>query len=423
MTDDVKIIGRLPGFYGWYALAGTMIAAFISGGALINAFGVLLPVICEKFHWGRAVVAGILSVGMISFGLPSPIYGLLVNRLGPKSCIILGNFLAALGFAAVYLVNEIWQFYLLYILIGAGAGLGGVIAGTTVVNNWFSRMRSLAFGLLLSCAGLGGFVFPPLVAALVSSVGLQKTYLVIAALVFVGPVILGGVILIKNRPEDMDQIFDIKILRPCDERDESISYASEDQHLFGLAYFLRKPTVWLIAAFVTSYSFAVGTMFTHQVAYLRDIGFNAMLAATTMSSLAVSGIIGSIVFGTLAMRFNIRYLASVAFLFHFIGLLILMTTEEIAFIYFYTFIMGLGNGSLSAAMPTFVGTYYPRKYYSRIIGFILPFNLVGQSIAAATVGAIYDFSHSYRLAFSILIVCALMGMICAFMARKPEWIK
>ena len=75
--------GRRMGFYGWYALAGAMISVFISGGALINAFGVLLPVICEKFHWGRAVVAGVLSVGMISFGLPSPIYGLFVNKLGP----------------------------------------------------------------------------------------------------------------------------------------------------------------------------------------------------------------------------------------------------------------------------------------------------------------------------------------------------
>ena len=142
MTDDVKIMGRLPGFYGWYALSGAMTSAFVSGGALINAFGVFLPVICDKLQWSRAVVSGFLSVGMLAFGLPSPIYGMLVNKLGPKLCITLGNLLAALGFAAVYFANEIWQFYLLYFMTGAGCGWGGFIASTTVVNNWFTGKRT-----------------------------------------------------------------------------------------------------------------------------------------------------------------------------------------------------------------------------------------------------------------------------------------
>lgn len=420
MIEDVKKGENGRGFYGWYALTGAMVTAFISGGALINAFGVLLPAICDKFQWSRAIVAGFLSVGLIAFGLPSPIYGFLVNRFGPRLCIILGNLLAGLGFASIYFVDEIWQFYTLYIIIGAGSGLGGYIASTTIANNWFIKRRSLAFGFVLSSAGLGGFFFPPMVAALLSLFGIHKSYLVLAFLVLAGSVVLGGLILIRDRPEDVGQLPDIKLPGPCVEQDEHPPQAGDDQALFRLSVFLKKPTVWLIAGFVTANSFASGTVMPHQVAYLRDIGFNAIIAATTMSSLAISNLTGSIVFGTLAMRFDIRYLATAAFLFEFIAMIILMSTRELAFIYIYTVFMGLGNGSLSTALPTFIGNYYPRGYYSLILGFIFPFNLLSQATAAATVGAIYDSTHSYQLAFSILIICSVMGMICSLTARKPD---
>jgi MFS family permease len=109
MPDEVAAGKTSKGFYGWFALAGVILVIFIVGCIFINSFGVLLPVITKEFAWSRATVAGALSAGIIAFGLPSPLYGILVARLGPRFTLILGNLLAGLGIAGVYFVQEVWH--------------------------------------------------------------------------------------------------------------------------------------------------------------------------------------------------------------------------------------------------------------------------------------------------------------------------
>ena len=199
--NTIPIKSRI--FYGWFALAGVMLILFIVGGAFANSFAVLLPIITGEFEWSRGAVALALSLGILAFGIPSPLFGILVDRLGPRFTIILGNSLAALGLAGVYLIQEVWHLYLLYILTGLGGGFGGYIACTTVANNWFIRKRSLAFGFFTASAGLGGFVFPPMTTALIDTVGWRDAWLVLTGLILIVPVFIGGVILIRNKPEDM----------------------------------------------------------------------------------------------------------------------------------------------------------------------------------------------------------------------------
>ena len=166
MLPEVSNARKGGMFYGWFALAGVMLVIFTVGGIFNNSFGVLLPAIINEYGWSRAVTAGALSIGIMAFGLPSPLYGILVARFGPRFTLILGNLLAALGIAGVCLVREVWHLYLLYILVGLGGGFGGYISCTTVANNWFVKKRSLALGIFVAAAGLGGFVFPPLATAL-----------------------------------------------------------------------------------------------------------------------------------------------------------------------------------------------------------------------------------------------------------------
>jgi MFS family permease len=148
-------------FYGWIALAGVGLVIFAAGGAFIHGFSVLLPEITREFDWSRGEVAMALTLGILAFGLPSPLFGMTVNKFGPRKTIIVGNALAAIGLAGVYFAQEVCHLYFLYILIGLGGGFGGFIANTAVVNNWFIRKRSLALGIFQACAGLGGIVFPP----------------------------------------------------------------------------------------------------------------------------------------------------------------------------------------------------------------------------------------------------------------------
>jgi MFS family permease len=411
--------GRI--FYGWFALAGAMLGIFVAGGAYMYSYGVLLPVVCQEFGWSRAAVGAGLSLGHLAFGLPSPLFGIMVARFGPRVNIVVGNALVALGLACVFLVQEIWHIYLLYIFMGLSAGTGGFVAGTTVANNWFIKKRSLAFGMFLASGSLAGFVFAPLTTALISSIGWRMSWVVLGGIVLVVASLIGGLILIRNRPEDMGQLPDGASSESLVETETAApSGAGVGQAEWQVRSVLRMPVTWFICVFSASNTFIIGTINTHQVAYVQDLGFTPMTAAMTLSVLAVSGIIGSLGFGTLALRFNIRYLASTAFVIQLTALAILLTTRELTWLYVYAVLLGISHGVITTAVPTFVGAYYERDHYARVLGTILPLQFITHATAATAAGAIYDATNTYTLAFSILVIFSLTGLICAFLARRPE---
>ncbi|MBN1176240.1 MAG: MFS transporter [Dehalococcoidales bacterium] len=414
--------GRI--FYGWFALAGVALVIFVVGGVFVNSFGVLLPVITVEFGWSRAMVAGALSAGILAFGLPSPLYGIIVAKLRPRITLITGNLLAGLGIAGVYFVQEIWQMYILYILIGIGGGFGGYISCTTVISNWFIKKRSLALGVFIACAGMGGFVFPPLTTSLISAIGWRETWLVLAGVIVLFGVLLGATILTRNRPEDMGLTPDGMPADAYTELEAAESQAVSDDKAagWGIRQIMKGPTAWLIGGFSAANTFTMGTMVSHQIAYLQDIKFSAMTAATTMSFMSVFSILGSLVFGALAMRFKVRYLASAFFAIQLMGLVVLLSSKELGLIYVYAAFQGMSNGALTAAMPTFIGAYYPRQRYAQVMGMVLPFQVCSNAIATTVAGAIFDATSTYTPAFITAAIFCLAGLIFVFMARRPKQI-
>ena len=400
-------------------LVGSMLITLIVGGAFVNTFGVMLPVISHEFGWSRATVSLALSLGMIAFGVPSPLYGFLNNKLGPRFSIIIGNLLAALGIAAIYLIQDIWHIYLAYIFVGIVSGLGGYIATSTVVNNWFVKKRSLVMGILTASAGVGGLVYPPMVTALIRAIGWRESWLVLAVMVVIAAVV-AGVVLIRNKPEDMGQVPDGIRADPDDASEKPALRASVEPSEWRVTQVLKGRTIWLILGFVVANALTMGTMMTHQIAYLQDIGFNPMTAATTMSLMSIFALVGSLGFGTLALKINIRYLASAGFLCQVVSIIILLTTQNLGLIFVYAVLMGISTGALFTAMPTFVGNYYPRERYTQVTSMILPFHVVAQAVAAFAVGAIYDITAEYTLAFIIIGALPLIGLVCAFSARPPK---
>lgn len=406
-------------FHGYYVIIGAILPILLAGGAIINSFGVLLPSVCDLQNWSRATTAGALSFNMIAFGLPSPIFGIAVSRFGPKRCIILGNAIAAAALASVYFITEIWQFYAAYTLTGLGSGLGGYIASTSLANNWFVKRRSIAMGFLISSAGLGGFIFPPIVTLLINQVGLRNTYLFLAGLIIIGAVFIGGIILIKDNPADLGEYPDGMKPDPKTPDGGERSQDSRPVQAFRMIDQFKRPLIWLIILFLSTSSFAMGTMVTHQVAYFTDIGFNAMIAASAMSVLALSQLVGSLLYGALAMRINLRFLTAAHFVIQFFAILILLSTRNLALLYVYAALMGFSIGAITTSMPTIVGSYFPQQVFARVSGLILPFFLSAQAISAIVGGAIFDKTGSYTIAFVVLLALSGVGMVSSILAKKP----
>jgi MFS family permease len=407
-------------FYGWFALSGAILVTIIVGGAFINTFGVFLPVFNEEFGWNRADISLALSLGIAAFGLPSMLFSLAVSKFGVRFTVIVGNLLAAIGLAMLYFISSLWQLYLVYIFLGMAAGFGGYIPCMTLANNWFIGKRALAMSVITAAAGAGGLFFPPLTTVLTQSFGWRESFLILAVMAAATAIISG--LLIRNRPEDKGQLPEGYKAPPPSGQEEPI-ITGKNGAAWKLSDMFRSPAIYLILGFIITNAFTMGTMNTHQIAYIQDIGFSDMTAATTMSVFSILGLLGSLSFGTLALKINMRYLATTGLVLELIGIIILLSSKSLAALYVYAALIGLGTGAIFAAMPSFLGTYYPREHYARVTGLILPFHVVAQSVIAWAVGDLFDVTGSYRLAFYILGGCVIIGAVCAFFARPPKTLR
>lgn len=411
-------------FYGWYALTGAMLASIVGAGAFGFSIGVFLPVMCADFGWSRAALASVMSVGALCFGLPSPLIGFLVARFGARIILILGGLITGVGLSLMFFVQEIWQVYIFFSLTGLGAGIGGYIPTTTLVNDWFIKKRPLVMGILLGSTNLGGFIFPLLLTALISSVGWRMAWVIIGGIVVIGGSLLGGFILVRNKPEDIGQVPDGISQRSAEELKtieiECVSNVNDTQEGWTTKQALKQPATWLIAAFTAANLFAFQTMTAHQVAYMQDSGFTPMVSAMSLSILSITAIVGSLVFGILALKIRVNILTSVCFLIRLIALGILLTTDNLFIIYVYSILFGVSSGAIISAMPIMMSAYYGRANYAQIMGFLFALQTLAGAAGPAAAGAIYDATSSYTLAFYLLIVFSLAGLICAFQARQPR---
>ncbi len=422
MTQTLKPSGTKRPFYGWIALTGVLLVAFVVGGAFFYSYGVFLPAMCAEFGWSRAVVSGGMMMGALAFALPGPLTGTLIVRFGPRVNMVLGSLLAAMGMAGMSLVQEVWHVYLVYGIAGLGAGVAGSLACITVANNWFARRRSLAMGAFTAAAGLGGFTFPAIDAILISSIGWRMSWLVLAGLLFVVGGLIGGLILVRNRPEDMGQTPDGIPFEPFEQTGmmSSLSGAGSRQEGWQTGQALRSSDFWLLATFGAANFFVMGAMVGHQVAYIQGLGFSPVVAALTMSMIPGVGIIGRLGFGILALRFSMKSLVISCFVMQLIALLILLTTKNLTLIYIYAALLGISSGALITATPAFNGAYFGPSHFAQIQGILFAFGITAFAVAPVIAGIIYDAAATYSPVFAIAIACSLVGLVCATLTRQPK---
>lgn len=409
------------GFYGWRPLSGTILTFLVGSGVFFYSFGVFLSYMSTEFGWGRAVVGGALSVTLLASGLPGPVIGASINRFGPRLNMILGNCLAGVGLVSMSFATEVWQLYLFFgVLVGLGTGFGMYIPCTTIVNNWFVKRQALAMALLLSAGGLAGFAFPPLVTRLLASVGWQGTWLTLAAVHFTSSVVVGGLILVRDRPDDGHRHRGTASAAVAEAGDSQRPASGtedgpDDWHLRDL---MRSPPVRLIAVIYITSFFAISTLTAHQVAYLRDLGYSPITAAFTFSIMAGSTLLGRLAFGALGSRYDMRRLVVAFYGIQLAALVILLIAPSLSLIYAYAVLFGISFGGLTVAAPTLIGAYFGRARFVKILSIVFPLGIAVEALGPIMAGAIYDVTGTYVVAFAAVVIPCAAGLAYSISVRR-----
>lgn len=408
-------------YYGWIALIGVMLAYGGVCGDITYAYGVFLPEMTSSLNSTRSALSAPYTAFLIVAGLLGPVAGMTVARFGARKNIIFCNIIAVLGLLGMSQAKAIWQIYLFFSLMaGLGIAFGEFIPTSTVVNNWFIRRRSLAMGLLFASGGIGGFAMPPLISWLITALDWHRAWACLAGIHFLLTVVIAG-LLIRSRPEDIGQVPDgvpQNTLQNTPQQAPLRVYQTGTDWKVGEA--VRTPAFWLLTVLFSITWLTMNMMTAHQVAYLEDLEFSPLMSATALGLTIGLSIIGRLACGILGTRFNLRYMATIFLSGMGLGIIALMFARNIAFVYLYSILTGIGFGGMVVLMPNFFGDYFGRTHYSKIIGWTVPIATLLSAGSPALAGILYDAQKSYLLPFGIAAALTLMSIVIALLARPPQ---
>ncbi len=410
-------------FYGWLALAGAMLAICSTLGNVVIAYGVFLPNMSDDLGWSRSFLSAPYTAFWIVMGLLGPLVGISVVKFGPRRNMIFGNIVIVLGALGMSRVSEIWQVYLFYsVLMGAGQSFGSFIAANSIITNWFVRRRALAISLISASGGVGGLIFSPLLGWIISIQGWRPAWMYVSGIHLLLAVVAGG-LLVRNNPEDMGQTPDGRAEDPTIESESenpahSRVYQTPVDWKTGDA--LRTRAFWLTLAFASTTMFTLNFLTIHQVAYLQDLGYAPITAATVAGLLAGMSIIGQLASGALGTRYEIRHIAAVCLIGIAVGIAILMNARILPLIYLHTVITGISCGGIIVALPILFGAYFGRTHYARILGFTTPVTTIFSAGSPLLAAFIFDNYGSYIPVFIIALILLGAGFICALLDKPPK---
>ena len=409
------------GFYGWINLL-ILSCVGVIGGFYIASFSYFLPSLLDEFGWSAAAASLGQTINMIALGLCGPVAGIFIMKYGARRAMVLGNLLGFAGFFLLSFHSHLWQLYLGFgLLVGMGAGFGGLLASTTVINNWFVKKRSLGLGISLGAGGLGGIFMGPAIMESIKRYDWRTTYLIISLLVLLFGVILPG-IFIRNKPEDIGQVPDgpdhnklpkggLKPVPPRAAYKTPVDFTTREA--------MQTPCFWLLIAYYCMGMLAMNALMVHQVNYLLNFGIDPRVAALTLSVMVGVMSFSQIGAGFLGMKFSLYSIAISAEILKLIAIIILVSTHSLPLVFVYMVVLGLGFGISMVAIMNMPPNYFGVTHYPKIMGFVRLFWAFIGGAGAPVAGLIYDKTGSYLPAFQGTIFVIILGLICLILAKPP----
>lgn len=354
-----------------------------------------------------------------------PVFGRLVDRFGAR--VMLPLIAAALG-AACFQMAQAESLFDLYFGFSFVRSLGQgalFLVSVWLVGEWFERRRGMATAVAGIGGGLSVMTVPIVNNILVESYGWQTTWMVMAVAVS-GTLVVPGILLIRDRPEDLGLHPDggeAKSSAGLQSDSEQTSFikpaitALEDSWSVDEA--VRDSTFWkLLSVPATAGLVGTGLVF-HQVALFDQHGLSAQEALGLLSIQAMFATAMSFPAGYLTDRVPSRYLLCAAMIM-LAAATILVTTLPLQWMALaYALLMGL-HGSIVRSTATVVWiNYYGRTHQGAIRGVAWAVMILGAALGPFPLAYSIDAVGSYAPALYGFLILPLLAGIAVWTATPP----
>lgn len=386
--------------HGWLVAAVLFMTFALTIGITQYSFGVFVTELESDLGWNRAGINGALTLFAVG-GLLAPVVGRLIDRHGSRPVMMASFALLAVSHLARPWVTELWQFYALsFVQFAAIPGTIMLPAGKLLAI-WFPTARGRAMGFTSMGANVGGATFSALTALLIGRIGWEGTYATYGVVFLVAIPIVALVIREDGRP--------------------AVEGAPPPPTVVGLTTreAMRTRAFYLIVISLTLAQLQYLSVLTQIVPHLENVGFSRGTAATALGGMAIFGAMGKISFGWLTERVPSRFVVMLSLGMQVVGLAILVRAGSSGAMWTFVPVFGLGFGAMGALMTLFVQETFGIRAFATIFGLVNFFTQGASIVGPPLVGASFEATGGYELAFTTIAVLFVVAAAFVFFAAPP----
>ena len=285
-------------YYGWWLVVLTGFIMTVATVPLYHAMTVWSVALESHFGWSRTQLGLALTLTRIEGGIMGPIEGYLTDRLGTRRMVLIGLIFLGIGFLLFSQVKNLWMFYLAFVVMALGQGLGSWLPLMTGINNWFIRRRSTAIGWASLGSRLGALILVPVIAWAVDPehdrLGWDRTALVLAIFVLIIAFPISKAI--RNKPQDHGQSADGDSVQ-VSEHEGTLANDESVQVDWTASQAIKTSAFWLIAFGHGFTSMVLLAIMTHLGLLLKDRGFDIQTTGWVVAAYTAVAMVFQIVGG------------------------------------------------------------------------------------------------------------------------------
>ena len=371
------------------------------GGSGMYAMVVSLKPVAIEFGTGRGAASIAYTLTMLGYGVGGILLGRISDRIGVFWPAMSGSFMLAAGFAVASQAESLWQLCvvqgLMIGMLGSAVTFAPLVADT---SHWFVRRRGIAVGIVISGNYLAGAIWMPVIQNMVNSDGWRGAYETLAVFcVLVMPVL--AIILYERAPVEKE--------------DSAADGTGRTERPLGMAPNMLQSCVCL-AGIGCCVAMAVPQV--HIIAYVTDLGFEAIHGAW-MGTIALGcGIISRVVSGAISDRIGGLNTLLLGSGLQLLALCLYLPFKSLTALYLIAALFGLSQGGIVPSYTIIVRTFFKAADAGWRIGMALFFTLFGMALGGWLAGAIYDLTGSYDAAFINAIAFNIANLMIAAELRR-----
>ncbi len=399
-------------YYCWLILGCLFIVYMASNGMVLNTFTQFTPELMKHWKLDFNGASSFQSTIYFVLALPLPFVGLLLQRSSPKKLMIYGAIGMAISLLIFANAGSIGMMRLFTILFPLCLSVVGLLTCMFLINNWFSKYRGIATGILLMGSSVGPAIFAPMLGKWIATIGWQKaaTYEgIICSLLILIPALF-----VKNHPADVGTWADgITGNMGGQPKVDAVGAKAQYKKAIGSTNF------YLVIIVTAVLWFCIGGLFVHHGLYLKELKLDAAMAGKITGLFFACSLIGKLIFGFISDFFDVKKIMLISVFNMLLGCLLLwMSVKNPAFMIPYAIVLGIGYSGTFTMIQLYVMRLYGGPGYGSILGLLSFVDTLCLAFGGMVFGIMRKANTNYSNPFLLMIILTAISLIATIIINQ-----